>query len=93
VGVAAFIENGDGDRCRALRVVVGATTSTPQRFPDVESAAEGQSLSEALMQEIASAYADAIDPISDMRGSAWYRKQVIAALIPRAIKEAQGVNR
>lgn len=90
VGVAAFIDNGANDVCDGLRVVIGAAASKPQQFPEFEKLAEGRQLSDSLLKEIGRNYADAIDPMSDMRGSAWYRKQVIAALIPRAIRMAQG---
>lgn len=90
VGIAAYIDSGSNGKCQALKVVVGAAASRPQRFPEVEKLAEGQRLNDALLQEIGRSYADAIDPMSDMRGSAWYRKQVIAALIPRTIRLAQG---
>lgn len=90
VGVAAFLDNGANGTCKELRVVIGAAAGRPQQFPEIEKLAEGRQLSESLLQEIGRNYADAIDPMSDMRGSAWYRKQVIAALIPRAIRMAQG---
>lgn len=87
VGVAAVVEQNNGV-CEKLRVVVGAVAGTPQEFPAVEALASGQVVSEDLAREIGHAYAEAIDPISDMRGSGAYRRQVIEVLVQRAILRA-----
>jgi carbon-monoxide dehydrogenase medium subunit len=87
LGVAAFLDT-DGDVCRELRVAVGAAAATPQEFPAVEAIAAGQRLTPALIQEIAEGYASAIDPIADLRGSAWYRTQLTRVLVRDAITEA-----
>ena len=39
--------------------------------------AHGKRLTDSLIEEIAEAYAAGIEPLSDLRGSAWYRKQII----------------
>ena len=85
--VAAAVRATDG-RCEELRVVVGAVASTPQRFPDVEDLARDEELSESLAREVAHAYAQRIEPLSDARGSAWYRRQVVEALVRRTLLEA-----
>lgn len=82
VSVAAALHAGE------LRVVVGAVAGTLQHFPDVCAQAAGCSLS-AVAAEIASRYADAIEPISDVRGSADYRRRVVAAEVRRALEELE----
>jgi aerobic carbon-monoxide dehydrogenase medium subunit len=74
VGVAAC-RRPDG-----LRVAVGAVADRPQIFPE---------LCEAIADpaELAQAYADAIDPISDVSGSSAYRRRVIAVEVRRALEE------
>jgi len=89
VGVAAVVEQNQGV-CKQLRVVVGAVASTPQEFPQIEQLANGRILNEDLAREIGHAYAEAIDPISDIRGSGAYRRQVIEVLVRRAILQAGG---
>jgi carbon-monoxide dehydrogenase medium subunit len=64
-----------GDR---LRVVVGAVAGTPQDFPE---------LCEGEPEEVAAGYAERISPMSDARGSAEYRRRVIAAEVRRAVEE------
>jgi len=87
VGVAVVVNQQRGV-CTQLRVVVGAVAGTPQEFFETEEAAVGKPLDEDLAREIGHAYAQAIDPISDLRGSAAYRQQVIEVLVRRAILQA-----
>jgi carbon-monoxide dehydrogenase medium subunit len=65
----------NGDR---LRVVVGAVAETPQEFPD---------LCDGEPAEVAARYAERIEPLSDARGSAKYRRRVIAAEVKRAVED------
>jgi carbon-monoxide dehydrogenase medium subunit len=91
IGVCALVEL-DGDVCRELRVVLGAVSEKPQEFPEAEALARGRPLTPELIQDIAQRYADGIDPLSDMRGSAWYRKQMAAVFVRRAIEQALSPN-
>jgi carbon-monoxide dehydrogenase medium subunit len=81
VAVAA-VRGSDG-----LRVVVGAVAGTPQHFSDLCALADGQPLDRALAEEIAQGYARRIDPLSDSRGSAAYRRRVVAVEVRRALEE------
>ena len=54
--------------------------------------ASGRPLNEDLAREIGHAYAEAIDPISDLRGSGDYRRQVIEVVVRRAILQAGGLS-
>ncbi len=73
VGVAAC-RRGD-----ELRVVVGAVAGRPQWFPELCDP-------RADPAEIGRAYAEAIDPISDVSGSADYRRRVIAVEVRRGLE-------
>jgi carbon-monoxide dehydrogenase medium subunit len=72
-----------------LRVVVGAVADRPQYFPDICALADGEQLSRELATEIGRRYAESVDPISDSRGSAEYRRRVIAVEVRRALEEMQ----
>jgi CO/xanthine dehydrogenase FAD-binding subunit len=41
-----------------------------------------------VIDEIADAYSSTIEPLSDLRGSAWYRKQIIRVMARRAMQQA-----
>jgi carbon-monoxide dehydrogenase medium subunit len=73
VAVAA-VRRGD-----SLRVVVGAVAERPQLFPEL--CLDGDPV------EIGRRHAEAIDPISDLRGSAAYRRRVVAVEVRRAVEE------
>jgi carbon-monoxide dehydrogenase medium subunit len=80
VSVAAARENG------GLRVVVGAVAERPQYFPEACALAEGERLDGELVAEIGHRYAQEIEPIADSRGSARYRRRVIAVEVRRALE-------
>lgn len=82
VSVAAVRQRG------VLRIAVGAATSQPQHFPDVcAMAGDGARIDARLAREIGDEYARRIYPISDSRGSAGYRRRVIAVEVRRALEE------
>jgi carbon-monoxide dehydrogenase medium subunit len=88
IGVAAFADVDAEGRCRDLRVAVGAAAATPQELESAVKLAVGQKLTVELAKEIAEQYAQAIDPISDLRGSAWYRTQMVRVFVRDAILQA-----
>jgi carbon-monoxide dehydrogenase medium subunit len=81
VAVAAAERDGE------LRVVVGAVAHRPQWLPEVCALAAGQAPGPELAAEIGERYAGAIDPLSDVRGSAEYRRRIIAVEVRRALEE------
>jgi len=70
-------------------VAVGAAVETPQRITDVEANARSQRLSDELIAFIADEYASRLDPLSDIRGSAWYRREMIRVFVQRALREVR----
>lgn len=70
-----------------LRVVVGAVAERPQYLPDVCALADGQGIIRELAIEIGRRYAERIEAISDSRGSALYRRRVIAVEVRRALED------
>ncbi len=89
VGVFAAVRLAeDGRTCTELRVAVGAAAETPQRFAGVEALAHGRPLAPDVVRAIGDAYAERIDTLSDLRGSAWYRTEMIRVWVQRAIAQA-----
>jgi carbon-monoxide dehydrogenase medium subunit len=87
--VAAVRMSADARMCEDLRVAVGAVAEVPQRFPDVEALARGTDLSDPVARAIADGYAERVDTLADMRGSAWYRTEMIRVWVRRAIERAR----
>ncbi len=85
VGVAAVADVDESGRCRDLRVAVGAAVETPQRLAKAEAMAIGNKITTELIAAVAEEYQRALDPLSDARGSAWYRREMIGVFVRRAL--------
>lgn len=84
VAVAAAYH--EGERGDVLKVVVGAVAERPQYFPAICALATGESMTRELATEIGQRYSQEIDPIADARGSASYRRRIIAVEVRRALE-------
>ena len=90
LGVFAAVRlDPDGRTCRELRVAVGAASETPQRYPDLEALAVGQELTDDVLGAVGDGYAERVDTLADLRGSAWYRTEMIRVWVRRAVRRAQ----
>ncbi len=87
-GVAAFLRLEDG-LCRAARIALGAVAPTPVRVPAAEGRLVGGPLDEAAIGEAARAAREAAAPISDVRGSAEHRRELVEAMCARALRAAE----
>jgi carbon-monoxide dehydrogenase medium subunit len=90
VGMAVVLENDSDGTCKDLRLVAGAVSEIPQEIVGPETTARGKHLSDSLIEQIADAYSTAIEPLSDLRGSAWYRQQIIRVMARRAMQQVVG---
>lgn len=86
VGVAARADFADG-KVVDVDVVVAAVASTLQRVPAALAPVVGTSLQDGIPRQVGTAYAEAIDPMDDARGSAWYRRKTIAVFVRRALEQ------
>lgn len=69
------------------RVAFGAVAPVPLRGRDTEAALEGQSICEATIEAAARTADTEVSPISDVRGSAWYRRELIKTLTGRLLRD------
>jgi len=89
VAVGAFADFDPDGKCLDLRIAVGAAVETPQRLMEAEAMAHGHALTDELIAAIAEQYAQALDPLTDVRGSAWYRREMIRVFVKRALQEVR----
>ena len=87
VGATAVV-TVEGDRVVGARVAITALTPTIRRVPEAESALVGTDGAEDAVEAAAAATAEASTPISDVRGSAGYRRAMAAVIASRAITAA-----
>jgi carbon-monoxide dehydrogenase medium subunit len=77
--------------CRRARVALGAVAPTPFRAKGTEKFLEGKRLDEAVILEAGERAQEECRPISDIRASAEYRKEMVKVLVGRAIKKSLGI--
>ncbi len=77
-----------GDICKFCRIALGAVAPTPIRMRRAEEMLNGKKFEEKLVEEIAQGISEETRPISDVRSTAEYRKDVSEVLVKRAINIA-----
>nr|ACL50611.1 carbon-monoxide dehydrogenase middle subunit [Aeropyrum pernix] len=88
VGVAALVQlSGDGT-AEKVRVGLTGVDEKPVRARGVEEELEGKRLSEDLIARAAERASEGINPPTDIRASAEYRKRMARALTKRALTRA-----
>lgn len=73
--------------CQSIAIAIGACGPRPVRLAQAEALLTGQPVNEGLAIEAGQLLANLIDPISDVRGSAAYRKRVLPRLVAQTIQE------
>jgi carbon-monoxide dehydrogenase medium subunit len=78
-----------GETCQEVRIFLGAVGPTPLRALETESLVRGKSFTEELLGQAGAQAAAEARPITDVRASADYRRQMVGVLTRRALLEAQ----
>ncbi|HJV27867.1 MAG TPA: xanthine dehydrogenase family protein subunit M [Aromatoleum sp.] len=82
IGIAGIKRDG---MLTDTRVAFGAVAPTPLRAPRTEAALEGRRLDAGAIEAAADAARDEVNPIDDIRASAWYRKELIHNMTKRML--------
>jgi aerobic carbon-monoxide dehydrogenase medium subunit len=77
-----------GDVCQDAAIALGCVGLMAIRATEAETALRGKILNEKTIATAAEAARAAADPQSDMRGSAEYKRELVVALVKRAIQIA-----
>jgi aerobic carbon-monoxide dehydrogenase medium subunit len=73
------------DICKDVRIVLGCVGLTAIRAKRAEDELRGKKIDGKTIQRTAEAAREAAEPQSDMRGSAEYKRTLVAALLKRAL--------
>jgi carbon-monoxide dehydrogenase medium subunit len=92
VGVAVALTL-EGDACREIRIALGAVAPTPIRARAAEAALHGRGLDAQAIAAAARIAQGECRPISNVRGSAEYRREMVGVLAARAIERAREAAR
>jgi carbon-monoxide dehydrogenase medium subunit len=88
--VAVWLQ-GEGAKIGEIRIACGGVAPAPIRALQAERAFRGQKLERGAIAELAREVTRDIQPISDLRGSAEYRREVTVRLLARAVRQAAGI--
>lgn len=88
VASVAVVMEMDGRRVRSARVAAGAVAPKPLRLAHVEEFLAGQDLTAGVLATAETLVKESIQPISDLRASAAYRRHLTGVLFARAVGEA-----
>jgi carbon-monoxide dehydrogenase medium subunit len=78
----------EGDICKDAAIVLGCVGLVPVKATAAEGALRGSKIDDKALTAAMEAVRAAVDPQSDMRGSAEYKRTLAAALVKRAIAVA-----
>jgi len=88
-GVGSFVQfSADGHRCEQARITLAAVAPTPVRAREAEEFLAGKAPDQAIFRQAGELAARAANPISDVRGSAAYRIELIKVLTRRSLQKA-----
>jgi carbon-monoxide dehydrogenase medium subunit len=78
----------EGDVCKDAAIVLGCVGLVPVQAKEAEGALRGRTIDGKVLAAAMEAVRGAADPQPDMRGSAEYKRALVAALVKRAIEAA-----
>ena len=86
LAVAAVDRDGEG--VRSARIALGGVEGRPVRATDAEQALAGAEASPDAITAAAAAAADSVNPVGDIHGSPEYRRDLVRAMVTRALEQA-----
>ena len=87
VSVAAYIQVEE-NVCVEAGLAFGSVAMTPLRVPEAEETLRGRELTEENIQEASEAVSEYVKPITDVRGTEEYRRDMCPVLMRRALQSA-----
>jgi len=91
LGVAVALES-EGSAIKSARVVVSAATEKATRLKGVERLLAGATVDEKMLARAGDAAAEEAECITDVRGSAPYKRELTRVYVGRALRQALSSN-
>jgi carbon-monoxide dehydrogenase medium subunit len=70
------------------RIGVGGAEAAPRRIAEAEAALTGQAPGDTVFRAAAQAASDAVDPLEDHQTDAEYRRDLVRAVVRRALEHS-----
>ena len=77
-----------GGKIAEARVGVGGAESAPRRISEAEAALNGRTPDDTAFHAAAEAASDAVDPLEDHQTDAAYRRDLVRAVVRRALEHS-----
>lgn len=90
IASVAMLFDMEGDLCRKIRVAAGSVAPTPIRLRRVEEFLEGSTLGHKRIREAQKIAESSVAPISDIRSTEGYRREIVGAFVKRGLEKALG---
>jgi CO/xanthine dehydrogenase FAD-binding subunit len=90
IGIGAMVTL-NGQICLEGRIFIGACGPLPLHASKTENVIRGRELTEDVLAEAGACASEESQPITDVRASAGYRKNMVAVLARRVLKEAHAM--
>lgn len=90
VNAAAGIQLDRQGRCAWARIALGAVAPTPLRARQAEEMLTGNILDRALLERVCQKVSEEVRPVTDIRSTAEYRREMSGVLVRHALEECAG---
>jgi len=87
LGIAVAIVS-DSDVVRSARIVASAATDKATRLTSAEAVLQGNRIDDKLLRRAAEAAVEEVEFVSDVRGSAPYKRELMRVYVQRAVRAA-----
>jgi carbon-monoxide dehydrogenase medium subunit len=90
--VAVLLEL-NGDTCAKARIAAGSVAPVPVRLRKVEELLENQKITAKLIAEAQRLAEEDVSPITDIRSTEGYRRQIVGVFVKRGLEKLLGWSR
>jgi carbon-monoxide dehydrogenase medium subunit len=87
VASVALLVEVEGERCQKARIAAGSVAPVPLRLKKVEALIEKSTLTRSLISQAQKLAAESVVPLTDIRASEEYRREIVGILVKRALEK------
>ncbi len=87
VASVALLVEVEGESCQKARIAAGSVAPVPLRLKKVEALIEKSTLTRSLISQAQKLAAESVVPITDIRASEDYRREIMGILVKRALEK------
>jgi carbon-monoxide dehydrogenase medium subunit len=82
----------NGDTCKKARVAAGSVAPVPLRLKKVEELLQDAVITGELIVEAQKIAMESVSPITDIRSTEAYRREIVGVYIKRALEKLSGIE-